>query len=421
MIDNEQMLKSLNELCSFESVAVHTGDKGYPFGKSVNEALHYVLDLCAGFGFRTKNCNEIMGWAEIGQGEELFGILVHLDVVPAGGNWDYPPYAATIANDRIYGRGVVDDKGPAIASIYAMKDILDSGVPLNKRVRIIFGGSEENGAWDDMEYYCEHEDLPTYGITPDADFPALFGEKGIFHGTLTMPVEAAGIVDITGGHARNIVPDAACIRLMEEGRVREYTAVGKSSHGSMPQNGENAIAKLMAKVDCPLSRIYNDIIGDDCYGGRMGIAMEDEPSGKLTLNNGMAYLEEDKVCLTLDIRYPVTVRFEPIREAVEERIKPYGISLSVEEYMEPLYMDKDCYLIKELMSVYKEVTARDDEPFIIGGGSYARAMDNIVAFGPVFPDRENTEHQANENILLADFLLLRKIYGEMIKKLCCDN
>ena len=119
-----------------------------------------------------KTCENRIGWAEIGEGEQLIGILAHLDVVPAGNDWDYPPYDLTIEDGQMYGRGVVDDKGPAFCAVMAMKELLDSGVPLKKRVRIIFGCQEEAGDWLDMQYYREHEELPSYGFTPDADFPA---------------------------------------------------------------------------------------------------------------------------------------------------------------------------------------------------------------------------------------------------------
>ena len=173
-----EMLQTLNQLCSFKSVTARTDDPEHPYGEETNKALKYMLDTCKGFGFRTVNLDNQIGYAEIGEGEELFGILAHLDVVPVGSGWAHDPFAATVADDGyIYGRGVVDDKGPAVASVYAMKDLLDSGRKFTKRIRIIFGQTEEKGPWTDMEYYKEHEELPAMGITPDADFPALYGER----------------------------------------------------------------------------------------------------------------------------------------------------------------------------------------------------------------------------------------------------
>ena len=167
------MIDKVKELIAIPSITGAVNEDGKPFGSSVNNALKYMLDLCSSFGFKTKNCDDYLGWAEIGSGKELMGILCHLDVVPTGEGWEHDPFAGEIINGRIYGRGVMDDKGPAMSAVYAMKDILDKEKKLNKRVRIIFGCQEETGDWVDMEYYKEHEEIPTFGFTPDADFPAI--------------------------------------------------------------------------------------------------------------------------------------------------------------------------------------------------------------------------------------------------------
>ena len=175
-IKEDNMLQDLKGLVSIESVSGQPEGE-LPFGEGPHLALEYCLDLCSKLGFRTGRCENYMGYAEIGEGDKLMGILVHLDVVPAGPGWTVEPFDATIKGDRIYGRGVIDDKGPAIAAIYAMKELADSGKPLGKRVRIIFGCSEETGEWKDMEYYKAHEELPDFGFTPDADFPLIYAEK----------------------------------------------------------------------------------------------------------------------------------------------------------------------------------------------------------------------------------------------------
>lgn len=180
-------------LIAIESVAAPGSSEEEPFGPGPAAALKYMLELCASMGFRTKNCDGRVGWAEIGQGDEMVGILCHLDVVPAGTGWDYPPFAMTLVGDRAYGRGTTDDKGPAMCCVYAMKDILNSGVTLKRRIRIIFGLSEETGVWEDMTYYTAHEERPVFGITPDADFPAIYGEKGILGIELRMPLRESGL------------------------------------------------------------------------------------------------------------------------------------------------------------------------------------------------------------------------------------
>ncbi len=420
-----EMLKTLNELCSFKSVAVYTDNKEYPYGEEVNKALKYMLDLCSGFGFRTKNLDNQIGYAEIGEGEDIFGILCHLDVVPVGGGWDYEPFAATLSGDRIYGRGVIDDKGPCVASVYAMKDILDSGKKLNKRVRLIFGQTEENGDWDDMEYYREVEDLPTLGITPDGDFPAIYGEKGIFRCIMSIPKEKAGIIEISGGQVVNMVPDEARAKVEIDGRVVEFFEEGKAAHGSLPHMGENAISKLMKAIgektdNCFLANFYNEHIGFDINGKHINLGLEDKESGKLTLNVGKIETGQDTVDIYIDVRYPVTFSLIDISKRLDEVVEPLGFTTFLENHQLPVYMDKESDFITKLIEVYREHTGRDDEPSVIGGGTYARAMDNIVAFGPMIPGRELTEHQKNEYMLAEDFYLLRDIYRDVILKICAE-
>lgn len=421
----EQMIKALHGLVSINSVS-GAGPKEAPYGEGPAKALDYVLELCDSFGFRTKNCDGQVGYAEIGQGDELIGILGHLDVVPAGGGWDFEPFACTRDNGRLYGRGVTDDKGPVIATLFAMKALLDSGVPLAKRIRFIFGLAEEVGDWPDMEYYKRTEELPAYGFTPDANFPAIYGEKGIARFNLSMSPEKAGVVEITGGEAANMVADrcAATLRAKTGGTVL-LEATGRSAHGSLPWDGENAISKLMAEIaarndlePCPLAEWYNALIGFDLYGQRAGCAMEDAESGPLTLNVGMARTTAEAVTLSIDIRYPVTKTLEEVRRGLAAALAPYGVALETDSSMKPVYMDKNGPVLQKLLAAYRAVTGDEtSQPEVIGGGTYARAMDNIVAFGPMLPGREGTEHQKNEYILEEDFVLLEKIYHRALLNL----
>lgn len=421
-----EMLQTLDRLCSFRSVTTRTDDPAIPYGEETNKALRFMLDTCEGFGFRTVNLDNQLGYAEIGEGDEIFGILAHLDVVPVGSGWIHDPFRATVADDGyIYGRGVIDDKGPAVASVYAMKDVLESGRKFNKRIRIIFGQTEEKGPWTDMEYYKTHEELPAMGITPDADFPALYGEKGIFHFTLSMPKKKAGFISVSGGQASNMVADEAKGSVNCSGVVRDFYEQGISAHGSMPEEGKNAISMLMAEVGaatdkCGMANFYNKYIAFDVHGEKFGLDYTDEESGRLTMNVGKIEMTDETVDLHMDIRYPVTMKFDDIVNRIDEVIREEGLELTISENKAPIYMDKNGELITKLVEVYQEITGRDDQATVIGGGTYARAMSNIVAFGPMIPGRECTEHQKNERILLDDYLLLRKIYGEALKRICTE-
>ena len=413
MTSREEILDQLHELLSIPSVtAVGTGDT--PFGPETARALNWVLELCRKLGFRTKNCGGMTGWAEIGQGSELVGILVHLDVVPAGEGWTYPPFACTRANGILYGRGVSDDKGPALACIYAMKELLDSGIPLNRRIRIIFGQSEEKGEWRDMAYYRTHEELPAFGFTPDGEFPALCGEKGIAEIRLSYPLEGSGLTRLEAGQARNIVPS----HCQAECGDRSWSARGRSAHGSTPEKGVNAISVLMEQLSgIPVADFYNALLGFDLHGERLGCALSD-PHSTLTLNVGMVHTTDQAIVFTLDIRYPVTCSLAQVVDPITAAVAPYGVSVEVGEHMAPIYLDPNGPLISALLSAYQEATGdRDSRPQVIGGGTYAKAMANIAAFGPILPGREGSEHQADEHISEEDYFLLLRIYRAALVRL----
>ena len=414
----------LEELKGLLSIPSETGcepeeDAEYglmPYGRHVFEALRYVLDLCARLGFRTKNCANRIGWAEIGEGEEMIGILAHLDVVPAGNGWDYPPYDLTVADGQMYGRGIIDDKGPAFFAILAMKDLLDSGIPLKKRVRIIFGCQEETGDWLDMAYYREHEELPTYGFTPDADFPAIYGEKGILSLHASYPLAGSGIVSAKGGNAVNMVADLAELVLADGEKM---CMSGVSAHGSMPEEGENAITKVMeaAAKKSAFAAAYMEKIGYRLHGEGMGLDFCDEQSGRLTMNVGTIASDETELTLGIDIRYPVTLAHDAILQSVQAAFEGAGFAVDVFEHMDPVFMDKDGDVIRTLIRAFREVTGIQDEPTVIGGGTYARAMPNIVAFGPVIPGHPCTEHQKNECISVEDFETAVKVYRRALQEL----
>lgn len=413
----KEMLETLDKLCRFKSVAELTNDPCAPYGKQVNEALRFALSICESFGMRVKNCNNQLGWAEIGEGSEIVGIPAHLDVVPAGDGWKTEPYSAAVVDGMIYGRGVCDDKGPAVACIYAMRDLLKSKTPLKRRVRLIFGQTEENGDWTDMDYYREHEEIPAFGFTPDGDFPAIYGEKGILTLKLSMPLEKSGLLSANGGNAPNMVADFAEAKCKNGKTV---SAVGKSAHGSTPELGENAISRLFALPElsnCPFAQFYNKKIGTYLHGEAIGADFSDEKSGRLIFNTGLLSSDAESVFVIINLRTPVDFDCAEIEAAISRECAPYSVSSERLSWQAPIYLDKDKEPVKTLMQVYRECTGDSSEAKVIGGGTYARAMDSIVAFGPMFPGLEPTEHQPNECYPVEKFAQLREIYRRAIEQL----
>lgn len=407
------MLRALAGLVAIHSVSL-AGTPEEPFGSGAREALEYTLSLCRRLGFRTKNCSNQVGWAEIGSGETLIGILVHLDVVPAGDGWTYPPFACTEDNGRLYGRGTLDDKGPAVAAIFAMRDLLQSGAALNKRIRIIFGLSEERGTWPDMEFYRATQELPAYGFTPDAEFPVLCGEKGIARVRASVPLAGSGVTRLSGGQAVNMVP-SRCTAVVDGQTVE---ADGVCAHGSTPEEGKNAIAVLMERLaELPVAQFYHRCLRG-LHGEGLDCALEDAESGPLTLNVGTVRTEGGRISFTLDIRYPVTCTMEQVQTRLTRVLEAEGAEVEVLSCQAPVHLDKNGPLISTLMAAYQEVTGdRTSQPGIIGGGTYAKAMDNIAVFGPVLPGHPATEHQADEYIEKEDFFLLRTLYRTALEKL----
>ena len=414
----EKFYKDLDGLLRIPSVAT-TGDSVYPFGKDCADALDYVLELCDSFGFRTKKCGNMLGYAEIGEGDEMIGILAHLDVVPEGSGWEYPAFALTRAEvdgeERLIGRGVTDDKGPAMICIYAMKALLDSGMPITRRVRIIFGLTEEAGEWTDMKYYCETEELPTFGFTPDASFPVGYAEKGIAVFELKMPLSEAGIDSVSGGNAHNMVPDyCECVA-----GGSKLTATGISAHGSTPAAGVNAIIALMNDVyaahpECKLAEFISKKFESEAKGRSIGLETWDKESGALTLNLGVIEIRGDEVVMTVDIRYPVTKNYNNMVAMLKANCKQYGVSVTECEHKGPVHIDRDGKLIKTLTDVFNEVTGLDEQPFSMGGGTYARAMPSIVSFGPAMPGAVETAHQKNEYTTVKAVDAAFRIYAQTL-------
>ena len=420
-------IKATSELIKINSVESSKID-GKPFGAGVDDCLKKALSIAESLGFKTFYGDGYYGYAEIGEGEEMLGILGHLDTVPIGNDWTIPALGGDIIDGFLCGRGVLDDKGPIMATLFATKELIDSGFVPNKRIRIIFGCDEESG-WECIDKYCEREEIPTIAFTPDGDFPVINCEKSVSYFNVHLK-KPNYVIDIQGGERANMVMDniectvtdeiAAILPKDNEFGVvvceNKLTAKGKSAHGSSPQTGDNAlwkIVKFLGGYDTSAKNISQIICNTD--GSGYNIKCEDEISGKLTINIGMISCDKDNITLSLDVRHPLCLT----REELYKKLCNTFIFGTVEYgfFHNPLYIAPDHPLCTKLLSAYESVTGEKLQPITIGGGTYARALPVAVAFGPIFPNQESTIHQKNERAKLTDLKKMYDIYLKAIEEL----
>lgn len=420
--NKKKLIEDVLKLVSYESVKDEERE-GKPAGEKVDEALQAALAMGSAYGFRTMNVDGHAGVIEYGDGEDYVAVLGHLDVVPVGEGWTKNPLGE-IHEGRIYGRGTMDDKGPMVAALHGLVAIKEAGIPLSHRIRLIFGTSEESGG-PDIENYLRKEKQPVSGFTPDAEFPAINAEMGILVIKLSKSIAGSAVTALEGGQAVNMVPDRAYVRYMDKGEEKTLSFEGVSAHGSTPHKGKNAISDLLLAMkeeeaftglkDTLSVLVYN--LAMDLDGHNMGIDLHDDASGKLVLNLGKIRLENDHLDTYINIRYPVTYRKEDVTEKIREIFEGEGFAFEILAHDGPLYFPKDAAFIRKLMAVYERETGDQSEPLAIGGGTYAKMMKNIVAFGPQLPGREDTIHQLDEYILIEDLMTCARIYANAMIEL----
>lgn len=437
VIENKElMIQDIVKLLKVPSV-LGNEEIGKPFGIVIDAALDVALDIADKLGYRTfKDPNGYYGYAEIGAGEELIGILGHLDVVPEGDveHWSFPPYEGAIHNGRIYGRGVQDDKGPVVASMYAVKALMDLKYELNKRIRFIFGTDEENH-WRGICKYMSEQEVPAYGFTPDSSFPVIYAEKGLLQ--VKLKSDKPSPVNVRAGMALNAVPESAqvkCEQYVKLERVlkrmgfdyendgEEILVIGRSSHAAKPNAGINAINRLALalkemNISSPAIDFLADKVGLTNFGELIFGDCRDEISGKLTLNVGKVDFSKYGEMIAIDIRFPVTVKKDFVVNAIKRVAEKYGLKYHELDYLAPIYTEREHPLVAELTRVYIEETGLDGTPLATGGATYARAMKNCVAFGATFPGQPRLEHQVDEYVEIDYLIKATQIYAKAIKAL----
>ncbi|MDO4754147.1 MAG: dipeptidase PepV [Bacillota bacterium] len=436
----DELIRTVQRLVRIKSVE-DLGGGGKPYGQGVADCLDEALKICEEMGFSTHNMDYHCGWCEYGSGDEMVAVLGHLDVVPEGVGWDLPPYSAERVDDKIFGRGTIDDKGPVAASLIALKAIRDEGIALKRRVRVIFGCNEETGAADMKYYKANGGEIPVMGFTPDGEYPLINGEKGIINETYEKSLSdgAFRILHAKGVVAGNVTPEyaEACI-----GAPADFTAdnlpekisaeksgdnwiikaEGVAVHAQHPQKGENAIGRLMLYLDTlPFEGATKEMIhfiasriGMDPHGKLIGCHLYDKVSGDTTFNLGVLNIEHNVATVKLNYRYPVEHEYEECQPVVEKAFLDAGWKQIAHLHKPKLYIPEDAKLVQLLLGVYRDHTGDFSAPKAIGGGTYAKAIPNILAFGPLFAGDEVVEHMPNEYVSVKRLIENAKIIADAI-------
>ncbi len=409
-----------------------------PFGNDIRRALDHVLTVAEIDGFKTKNIMNYAGHIELGEGKEIVGILGHLDVVPTGGKWDFPPFGAELRDGRIYARGAIDDKGPTMAAYIALKMIRDQGIKLNRRVRLILGCDEESGMRC-IAKYLEYENMPDLGFAPDAEFPLIYAEKGSVSFDVVGTEDDSLITSLVAGERYNVVPDE-CVAVLkkdvsqaflsyletakQQGKVEgnKYTVYGKNAHGATPMLGLNAIFLMVDFLKTVTASSFVQFLDRfltyDHYGERLGIAYHDPEMKDLTLNTAIIKYQDGAFKLGCNIRYPRGWDQPKQGAKIQAAVESFGFVYNQLRNSPPHYVSPKDPLIHVLEAAYRKYTGDQTSPLLtIGGGTYARNMKKAVAFGPCMPGSPELAHQPNEYVIVADMLVAAAIYAESIEKL----
>lgn len=389
---------------------------GAPFGSEPKKALETTLALAKMYGFETGTVADAVGYAQWGDGEEYIGIVGHLDVVPAGDGWSFPPFALSKKDERFYGRGILDNKGPILACLFGLKLLKDLEIPINQTIRVIFGTDEESGS-SDIPLYLAEEKPPVFGFTPDCKYPVVYGERGIVNyeiSTSFVPEELAGIGSLMGDQARDHVPDKLSIQWGDQ----VLSVEGKRAPSNAPELGKNAITLLADKiisetnVSGRLAEYFTWIVNclaEQHHGEGLGIDFEDQDSGQLMLTPYQLEKKEDALVLSIAIRYPVTFTEEQVTTELAKHL-PSQSQLKVVRRIKGSHHSIEDPRIQQLTDAYESVTGLDGTPVTTTGATYARFVPNIVAFGPSFPGQKGIAHNKDEYMDEKDLLMNMEIY-----------
>lgn len=455
----DEMVKDIMDLVSIRSVDGETKE-GKPYGDGPAAALDAALKLAGKYGFTdVKNVDNYVGTITMGEGDVRLGILAHLDVVPEGKGWTVcEPYKPVVIDGKIYGRGSSDDKGPAVASLYALRCMKDLGIPMKHGVRLILGTAEETGSTD-VAYYFKKEPAPPMVFSPDGDYPILNTEKGQLRPDIIAEFAESQalprIRSIDGGLVLNAVPpeaeavveglDAAAVRPVLEEATQETGAAyevqdvdggvhilarGKNAHASLPEEGNNAITALIAAlVKLPLAeceglarlRALNELMPHgETDGKTWGIACADEISGALTISLNIFHCTATGFRGSCDSRVPLCGGEERLFAIMKEKAEGKGMTAKLMMHEPPHHTPEDAPLVVALKKIFTDYTGMEAKCVSMGGGTYVHDIEGGVGFGCEFPGEDTHMHGPDEFVSIDTLLISGKMFAQAIVDLCCE-
>lgn len=452
----QEMIEDICTLCRINSEKMPYKE-GMPYGQGAFEALNEALAMAESYGFSITNYDNYVGTADLNDKERQLDILAHLDVVPAGEGWrETEPFLPVVKGDKLFGRGTADDKGPAVAALYAMRAVRELNIPLKKNVRLILGTDEECGSSDIDHYYSVEREAPMT-FSPDGSFPVVNTEKGGLKGEFTAAWETSSrlprLVSLEAGIKVNVVPGKAhavvqgvdtevlervAAECEKETKIRyeleldedtaSITAVGESAHASQPEEGNNALTGILFYLtrlplaECGqtvmLRRLLELIPHGDTQGKALGIAMKDELSGSLTLAFSLLRVTDSYLDGTFDSRCPVCATEENVLKVVKQNMEEKGFTFLTEEMRPPHHVDGNSEFVRTLLKAYETYTGRKGECISTGGGTYVHELKNGVAFGAAMPETNNRMHGADEYAVIEELVVSAKIFAQVIADLC---
>ena len=444
---HSELLRDTQQLLRYPTVRGEAAPNA-PFGKTLREALDFMLDMGKKWGMKTKDLDGYAGYIEIGEGENLIVALGHIDVVPEGEGWSHDPFGAEISDGYLYARGTIDDKGPTMASLYAMRAIQQTAEKLNARIRLVIGCNEESG-FECVKYYVDHEEAPTYGIAPDSDWPVIHGEKGIsiFEITAPLPQGLLTVQEISGGAAANVVMEKCHAKLKVDPSIKteieekvskawdknltlkwdndilEIFSQGKAAHGSTPFEGDSAATRLLRFLIeiAPIEQrkeFFDLFMLTNPNGAGLGIVKSDGVSQDLTCNTGVITSDGKGINIKSNVRYPVTWNGEEMHQQAKNYLAENCPQIQIKNFNDssPLYIPADHPMVQTIVDVYEQESGQRLKPKVMGGGTYARAIPNTVSVGTGW-EGDGEIHSFDEKVKVEHLTKMSRIYAHILYKL----